>query len=78
MAPWNDELQQEYEEFCAIPINSKSSAFIPYPTLLTPPALATVQKYFLETVHSPGKIIAVNLVREDAPITTNPSNLHPS
>jgi hypothetical protein len=34
-----------------------------------------VQRYFLETVPPPGKITAINLIPEDTPITSNPSEL---
>jgi hypothetical protein len=71
----NDELQREYEEFYAIPIYSKSSAPIPSTSASNILVLAMIQKYFLETVPPPGKIFAIDLVSEDALITTNSSDL---
>ncbi|CZR67461.1 uncharacterized protein PAC_17360 [Phialocephala subalpina] len=76
LAPWNDELQREYEEFCTIPIYSKSSAPMPSTSSSYHPSSRHDQKkYFLETVTPPGKFFANDLVSEDALITTNPSDL---
>jgi len=70
--------QYEEPEFSAIPLHS-SSPFHPPPAAspLTPPVLSATQKYFLETIPEPGKILSITLVSSEAPVIIDPTELQP-
>ena len=68
--------QPELTSIGGIPIHS-SSPPPPLPTSLTVTVLSPLQKYFLTTVPSPGKIISINLVPESSPFPSSSSDLSP-
>ncbi|KAN0095279.1 hypothetical protein V8E51_015990 [Hyaloscypha variabilis] len=53
--------QYEEPEFCAIPLH----------------ILSATEKYFLETVPEPGKILSITLVSSEAPVIIDPTELQP-
>jgi hypothetical protein len=67
-------LQQEVTSIGGIPVHSLSPP-PPLPTSLTVTVLSPLQKYFLTTIPSPGKIISINLVPEASPAPSSPSDI---